>query len=87
MITSSELNRITLEIAAVLEKHGYPPEYNESYNCLRLAIGRDYFEEWLGIKLEDNAFDHVSWAKLKEDLSVKPPHKQALSWLRGRLPL
>lgn len=64
-LTNQKLNQLTMEIADVLERHGYPVRYNESYNALRFLLGKDYFQDWLGFTLEEDAFCHISWSNLK----------------------
>lgn len=76
-LPNAKLNQMTLDIADVLERHGYPVRYNESHNALRLLLGKDYFQEWLGFTLEDDAFTHTHWDVLREDRKSSPLSKAA----------
>ena len=86
LLTTRKLHQLTIELARILEEHGHPPKYNESYNCLRLALGKEYFKEWLGFTLEEDAFAHVDWEQLKQKYSSDFRPSRVMTWLRSRLP-
>ena len=89
LLPSQHLNSMTIDVAEVLAKHGYPLKYNEDYNALRMALGENYFGEWenydLDSKQRAELFGHTDWTALRKLHHNPTIITKTFSWLRAKL--
>jgi hypothetical protein len=89
LLPSQHLNSITIEVAEVLAKHGYPLKYQEDYNALRMALGENYFGEWQGHDLTHQQraelFGHTDWTALRKQHHSPTVVNKTFTWLRAKL--
>jgi hypothetical protein len=89
LLPAQHLNSITIEVAEVLAKHGYPLKYQEDYNALRMALGENYFGEWQDYALTHQQraelFGHTDWTALRNQHHNPTPITKTFAWLRAKL--
>lgn len=89
LLPPQHLNSMTIDVAEVLAKHGYPLKYNEDYNALRMALGENYFSEWenydLDHKQRAELFGHTNWTELRKQHHNPTAVAKTFSWLRTKL--
>ena len=85
IIPAHQLNRIVVDVAEVLAKHGYPLKYNEDYNALRSALAQEYFSEWQGYDASEAGYQHTKWADLRDKYQNPSLLLKTTDWIRVKL--
>lgn len=62
-MTADELNRLTIEVAKVLEAHGIGHQYNETMNSLRWRLA-DHLNEMTDVQNVRVPGGHTVWPDL-----------------------
>jgi len=72
-ISQAKLAEITVDVAAVLRKHGVDCRHNESLNCLQSALADQYMNYWLGLEIKPQYGAYDYWEAAHKRVGIERP--------------